>query len=187
MKKKLPINKKTGRIPRNKIYQKGKMPSRKKEEVVEEQVEQMADSANPNELFGDKPINQLHKLLFFDNPLGRAYVEKTMGSYAAYNKIAKPETLTIEDLANISGLLGKNPVWLFCRLLADYTNFLAKAAQTPNQASTRYKRAYSFLSLSQSFLKSEGLLNDAQNSLYALAALLPPDRDKEAASSEDEQ
>ena len=200
--KKLAPRGKSGRIPRSKIWQKGKMPTKispkekeeakqaelktKEPEVEEEPLNELF-SGNPELLFGDKPINQLHKMLFFDNKLGRPYVEKMMGSFAAYNKIAKPETLTIDELANIAGFLGKNPVWLFCRLLSDYTNLLAQIAESTEKSATRFKRAYSLQSLSQHFRQSEGLHHDAQTALSLLSELLPTSRCKVDRDFQDEQ
>lgn len=199
---KLPPRGASGRIPRSKIWQKGKMPTKisPKEKQAEKEAESKAEepiqeeplndmfSGNPHLLFGDKPINQLHKMLFFDNKLGKPYVEKMMGgNYAAYNKIAKPETLTIDEVANISGFLGKNPVWLFCVLLSDYTNLLAQLAETPEKTATRFKRAYSLQSLSQHFRRSEGLHHDAQTALSLISELLPSTRHKADPDSQDEQ
>lgn len=192
-----PRKKSTGRVPRSSVWKSGKRPAdttpkeKKAEEIVEETTEEIEIeeqlSGNPASLFGDKPINQLHKMLFFDNKLGKEYADKMFGnSFSSYNKIARPETITIEELTHLAGFLGKNPVWLFCRILSDYTNILAQSTESPDRAASRFKRAYMLLNMSNHFRQSEGLHQDSQKALSLLSELLPTYRDGASPDSQAE-
>lgn len=179
MSKKLSRNKKSGRVPRKSVWKDVSSRNKPAKELPKEEPAQkpiVEETANPADLFGDTPMNQLHKMLFFDNPLGRSYIEKLMGSLTAYSRISKPETLTIDELTSIAGFLKVNPVWLFCRLLADYSNLLAKEAQSPDAATMRYKRAYLLRRTSEHFRESQGLHLDAQTALSVIDELFPSSR-----------
>lgn len=175
---------------KKRTWQKGKSPKElkakakllKEQEDANKPVEKTAEEkafdikvlSMKNLLDSDKPINELHKLLFFDDPLGRSYIEKMMNTpYEAYHKVLRPETLAIEELISIAGFLQVNALWLFCRIYGEYNQVMAKKATSKELAANRFKRAFFFQELSRSFRETRGHHLDERNGTDVISKLLP--------------
>ena len=145
-------------------------------------------ATSPSEFFHADPVNEIHRLIKL-TPHAEEYGYKLFGdgSFTFANKVVRPENMSVEQIIQLSGFLGVNPVWMFLQIMAEYNEILAQKTGNLALSATRFRKAYWLRSEAKRVKESHGLATDVLETFSLVCEQGKYTHDAPKQDSQDEQ
>lgn len=145
-------------------------------------------ATHQSEFFHAEPVNEIHRLIKL-TPYAEEYGYKMFGdgSFTFANRVVRPENMTAEQVIQLSGFLGVNPIWMFMQIMAEYNEILAQKTGNLSLSATRFRKAYWLRSEAKRVKESHGLATDVLETFSLVSEQGKYTRDAQDQDSQDDQ